>query len=197
MNYLAHVTLALPTPEARLGALLGDFARGLDVERLPPAIRQGLDEHRAVDRYFDSAPEVRAAERLFPTELKRFAGILIDVFVDHALVRHWEALRPAHVGDDSLGEVTASLYGALDTYAALLPPRLQHVAPYLVRDDWLAGYGSLANIERALQGLARRFRRPTPLAEGIAVLRAQPEAFDELAFAVFPRCVQWARGELG
>jgi len=193
LNYLAHVTLALPTPEARLGSLLGDFARGLAVERLPREVREGLEEHRAVDRFFDAAPEVRAAHGMFPPELRRFAGIFIDVFVDHALARHWERLRPAHIGDAPLADVTASLYGALQDYADLLPPRLCEVAPYMIRDDWLAGYGELANIERALHGLARRLRRPSPLADGIRVLREHTARFDELAFAVFPRSVAWAR----
>jgi acyl carrier protein phosphodiesterase len=188
------VTLAAPTGEARLGALLGDFARGLDLGGLPAAVASSLAEHRAVDRFFDAQPEVQAAHSHFPPALRRFAGILIDVFVDHALVRHWEQLRPPHVGEASLHDVTASLYRALEDHASLLPPRLAQVAPLMIRDDWLAGYGALANVERALAGLARRLRRPTPLAEGIEVLRARTEVFDELAFTVFPRTVTWARG---
>ena len=43
MNYLAHATLAEPSDEARLGAILGDFARGLDEAALPADVC-GSDE---------------------------------------------------------------------------------------------------------------------------------------------------------
>lgn len=193
MNYLAHVALAEASDEARLGALLGDFARGLDVAALPLAARRGLEEHRAADVWFDAQPEVRAARARFPPELRRVAGILVDVFLDHVLVRHWPRLCPAHLAGAPLAEVTTSLYRALERHAALLPPRLAHVAPAMARDDWLASYGALENVERALAGLARRLRRPTPLASGIAVLRADLAAFEALGFDVFPRAVEWAR----
>ena len=60
MNYLAHVTLAEPTEAARLGALLGDFGRGLDVESLPADMRFALYEHRALDQWFDDHPRPAA-----------------------------------------------------------------------------------------------------------------------------------------
>ena len=87
MNYLAHAALAEPSDEARLGALLGDFARGLDEAALPEATRYALLEHRALDRWFDAREDVRAARAWFPPELRRFAGILIDVFVVLLLLR--------------------------------------------------------------------------------------------------------------
>ena len=54
MNYLAHAALAEPSDEARLGAILGDFARGLDEAALPADTHYALLEHRALDRWFDA-----------------------------------------------------------------------------------------------------------------------------------------------
>lgn len=186
MNYLAHVTLAEPTDEARLGALMGDFGRGLEVERLPAPMRFALHEHRALDAWFDDHPRVRAERARFPAELRRFAGILLDVFADHVLARRWTELhhRP-------LEEVTGSLYRAFDTYADLLPPRLTDVAPRMAAEDWLRGYGDPDNVRRALEGIARRMRRVTPIARGHAELERRHGEIEACVLEVWPEASRW------
>lgn len=186
MNYLAHAALAEPSDEARLGAILGDFARGLDEAALPADTHYALLEHRALDRWFDAREDVRAARAWFPPELRRFAGILIDVFVDHVLAREWSALGPA-----PLAEVSGSLYRSFETYAHLLPPRLAEVGPRMASQDWLGGYGDRGNIGRALAGIERRMRRETGLAAGIAVLDSHAEPLRELTFRAVPEALVW------
>lgn len=190
MNYLAHATLAEPSDEARLGSLLGDFRRGLELEQFPGDVRYAVHEHVALDAYFDALPEVRALRRSFPAPLVRYGGILIDVFVDHALVRSWDTLIEAR-GGPALVEVTSSLYRALERYASLLPPRLARIAPRIAEDNWLGSYGRIENVERALSGIAARMKRPGPIAEGAAVLRARGPEFDALASSVLPQIQEW------
>lgn len=186
MNYLAHAALAEPSDEARLGAILGDFARGLDEAALPPDVHYALLEHRALDRWFDAREDVRAARAWFPPELRRFAGILIDVFVDHVLANEWGALGPAPLTD-----VSGSLYRSFETYAHLLPPRLAEVGPRMASQDWLGGYGDRDNIGRALAGIERRMRRETGLTAGIAVLDSHAEPLRELTFRAVPEALVW------
>lgn len=188
MNYLAHAALAEPTDDARLGSLLGDFRRGLVPERFPEATRYAIAEHVALDSYFDRLDAVRACRATFPRHLRRFGGILIDVFLDHALTRLWGELMPE---DRAIEDVTSSLYRGVERHAAHLPPRLARVAPSLVGHDWLGGYGDLGNIERALGGIASRLSRPTPLVDGIEVLRERRPEFDELARETVPQVREW------
>lgn len=186
MNYLAHVTLAEPTDEARLGALLGDFGRGLDVASLPASMRFALLEHRALDQWFDDHPRVRAERARFPAELRRFSGILLDVFADHVLARRWVDLHPR-----PMDEVTGSLYRSFETYAHLLPPRLVEVAPRMAADDWLCGYGDRANVRRALEGIARRLRRETPIARGFDELSRRYPEIEACVLEVWPEATRW------
>ena len=53
MNHFAHCVLAQPAEESVVGNLLGDFARGVELAALNPAVRAGLENHRAVDRFTD------------------------------------------------------------------------------------------------------------------------------------------------
>lgn len=187
MNYLAHAAIAEPTDEARLGSILGDFARGLEEDRLPEATRYALLEHRALDRWFDGRDDVRAAREWFPPALRRFAGILVDVFVDHFLVREWEALGP-----EPLADVTASLYRSFERYPDLLPPRLAEVGPRIAAQDWLGGYGERGNVALALAGIERRMRRQTGIEAGLAVLDEREDDLRALTLKVMPEAFAWA-----
>ena len=90
MNYLAHLYLAGPEPEARLGALLGDFVFGQAALADWGALeRREIVIHRRVDRYTDEHPQVVAARRLFAHGRQRYAGIALDVYYDHCLARDW------------------------------------------------------------------------------------------------------------
>ena len=182
MNYLAHITLAEDSDEARLGALLGDFSKGLLPLRLTETMRFALLEHRAIDGWFDSLPEIRGERDHYPPHLRRFAGILTDVFFDHFLVKRWSDLSQV-----PMESITSSLYRALTAYPEALPPRLREVAPSMAEQDWLGSYGDLRNIERALTGIASRFRRPTPLLEGLALLEERATQLEALVLETFPK----------
>lgn len=188
MNYLAHSTLAESSDEARLGSLLGDFSKGLEPERLTPAMRFALEEHRAVDRWFDALPEIRAERLAYPKQLRRFSGILTDVFFDHFLVRRWQDLT-----EEPLPDVTSSLYRALQEHANILPPRLRSIAPSMIEHDWLGSYGDVRNIERALHGIERRMRRDTRIVEGLEVLERRGDEIEALVLRVFPMVVRFTR----
>lgn len=182
MNWLAHLRLAPEAGRTRIGNLAGDFVRGVDVQALHPQIRRGIEQHRAVDRFVDAHPLVRASrERLGPA-LRRFSGVLVDVFYDHFLARDWGAHgdgRPLHV---FVAEVQAELV----RHEALLPPRLQQALPWLRREDWLGSYASLSGIDAILRRMARRSERTQPLAEGCVALRLHYEGLQEDFVAFWP-----------
>lgn len=161
MNYLAHVFLAHEEdgdPDFALGALLGDFAKGVDIDALPEAIAAGVRHHRAVDVFTDAHPAVIEAKRLFAQPLRRFAGIVLDVAFDHFLAADFERWSR-----EPLGVVTTGVYGALQAREHLLPPRLRAVAPRMIRQDWLGGYADPINVRRALAGIGSRMKRDNPL----------------------------------
>ena len=180
MNHLAHLRLAPADPLLRLGNLCGDFVQGIDLATLPEPLRLGVAQHRAVDRFTDAHPIFRRSRERLPPALRRYGGVLIDVFYDHFLARGWDRFgdgRPLRAFADEV-------YADLDTHRAILPPRLQHVAPFMQREDWLVAYADLDGIATALTNMSRRLRRSNPLAEGAAALRTHYEtlASDFAAF---------------
>jgi acyl carrier protein phosphodiesterase len=195
MNYLAHVFLSHDTPEAVTGALLGDFVKGRAAEDWPPRVRDAILLHRAIDRFTDSHPIHRMSCALVSRERRRFAGVLVDVFYDHFLARHW-----ARYCETGLEEFTASVYAVLLPQRASFPERLQRMLPYMAADDWLASYAEIESVDAALNGIARRFRRfprAQVLTTAIEELERDYARFEAHFLAFFPELQQFVAAQQG
>ncbi len=190
MNYLAHAFLAAPQSEAICGALIGDFAKGVDLAALPEGMRAGVIAHRRIDAFTDAHPVVRAARARFEPPLRRFAGIIVDVAFDHFLAADFLAYSK-----QPLSAFTASVYAALDAHEHVLPERLRGVKSRMAEQDWLASYAEIENVGRALAGIGRRLRRANPLGDALGAVVANREALARDFEAFFPQLVRAERGE--
>jgi acyl carrier protein phosphodiesterase len=191
MNYLAHALLSCHSPEAIVGGMLGDFVKGAIPAHYGPEIRAAILAHRAIDRYTDAHELHRASRALISPARRRFAGILVDVFYDHFLVRHW-----ARFSVQPLPQFTQNVYAALQSRHASLPERLQRILPYMAGDDWLGSYGDLDSVHAALHGIARRFRRfprAAALLDGVEELENNYAALEKQFLAFFPQVERFAR----
>lgn len=179
MNYLAHAFLAGAEADAIAGALLGDFVKGTQTDFYPPAIRTAILLHRAIDRYTDRHPVVVASRGIISAPRRRFAGVMIDMFYDHFLARHWSRFSA-----EPLQAFTARVYVALAKHAPTAPERLRRMLPQMQADDWLASYAELDAIDAAIDGIARRLKRTNNLGGGGEELRRNYEAI-ESGFSIF------------
>ncbi|WP_338768956.1 ACP phosphodiesterase [Massilia sp. METH4] len=188
MNYLAHVYLARHDDAAMVGAMLGDFVKANDVAAYPPEIAREITLHRHIDSYTDSHPAVLAAKELFGEGRRRYAGIVLDVFYDHELSRHWERWS-----EEPREALIARFYRALAAHEPMLPPRLQEMLPYLVRQDWLGGYASFAGVEGTIARVSRRLSRNGDLLrDGVQDLVRHRDAIAEGFERFFPDLVRFS-----
>ena len=158
MNWLAHLQLSEPTPEARIGGLLPDLVRGPELEAAAAVFRSGITEHRLIDSFTDRHPVfARSRSRISP-RLRRFSGIIIDVFYDHFLTRHWHDYSAG-----PLPSLLAAFHQDVEGFMEHIPvsarPRLDRM-----RDEgWLESYGTVAGIGLALGRIGRRLKQPVDL----------------------------------
>ena len=190
MNHLAHIFLAGPHAQAQLGGLLGDFWRGAPDPEWPPAVRAGVGLHRKIDVYTDSHPFVVEARRLFVAPLRRYAGILLDMYFDHALARDW-----SRYSDESLAALSTHMLDLVAANATQLPPDLLRFAHYMRNHGLFVGYAQRATIEQALVGISGRLRRANPLAEAGPELWQRTNALDETFARFFPDLIGYARDQ--
>ena len=90
MNHLAHVVLAGPDTDDRLGAFLGDHIKGRTaLETLPAGVARGVRLHRKIDTWSDAHPAVMELRARSGPAWRRHSGIILDVLFDAMLVRNW------------------------------------------------------------------------------------------------------------
>jgi acyl carrier protein phosphodiesterase len=182
MNFLAHLVLAEATPESRLGNLMGDFCQGIDLNSLPVAVQAGIWRHRAVDRFTDTAAEVREAKALFSKARRRFAPVMIDVLFDHLLLRHWH-----HVEQRPYDSLCQQIYQDLWQQRALMPPLMATTVTAIVQHDWFASYQHLDQIGLALDRIASRIRFANQFAGSIDEIRLHYSALNQLFLQFYPK----------
>jgi acyl carrier protein phosphodiesterase len=184
MNYLAHVYLAGKSSESVVGNLLADHVRG-PLDAYPDGVIAGIHNHRAVDAYTDNHPQVAEARRLFQPPLRRYAGIILDVFWDHCLTKRWSA----HT-EQPLAEFATQAYSQLAAYDGYLPPDFVVMRDRLIQLDLLQAYGELSTVDHALLRISQRFCHVNPLPEGGHALRQHYEQLFVHFDAFFPDLVQ-------
>ncbi len=189
MNHLAHLLLAGDDAEAQVGQLLADFVTAGDIAAFAPGIRAGIRAHQRIDSFADSHPVFARARRRLKPPYRRFGGVLLDICFDHFLARCWER----YGGGGSLAGFADRTCRILNDYRDLPPARFRRAVAAMCRDDWLVGYASLAGVDRALQGLSKRFPRANPLASGGTVPRDQHAALEADFQAFFPALAEYAR----
>lgn len=190
MNYLAHLFLSSESPQAVAGAMLGDFVKGSRKDSYPTDIRRGIELHRSIDTFTDAHEIVRDAKRLFSTERRRFAGILLDIFFDHFLAKNW-----SHYSEIELKQFTSQAYENLQRQEEWLTPDLAKVIPLMSREDWLGNYQRIDWVEFTLTRLAKRVRRGEMIATGISELRENYEAFETSFAKFFPELITFVEAE--
>ncbi len=154
MNHFAHLVLARPTVESTVGNLLGDFARGVDLSVLAPAVRAGLDNHRAVDRFTDAHPRVRGMKRAFSPARRRFAGIALDIYFDHLLIRYWDRFYARDL-ETQIGD----FYRRMHEGQSLMPgDHMRRTTRRMIDYDWFGSYRELDAVAGAIDRVAARIR---------------------------------------
>ena len=162
MNYLVHLYLSDPTPECRLGNLMGDFIKGRLENGWDAEILRGIKQHRRVDAFAHQSSVFRRSKARIHDRFGHCKGILVDVFYDHFLARNW-----SHYSATSLEAFARDIYRLLEKNRDILPPGLQRVAPRMIAHNWLVSYREIQTINGVLERISERLSRPNPIALGI------------------------------
>ena len=186
MNWLAHVFLSESTTQFRLGNLLADLVRGADREAMSLDFRRGAACHKAIDAFTDSHPDVHRSRARVDPRFRRFSGVLVDIFYDYLLARHWDEHSQV-----PLREFTAAFYADVRRETLVLPRDAQATLERIMKHDLLGQYRELAGVEQSLRRvstyISQRWRRDYSLDAGVADLRTHEAEFAADFATFFPQ----------
>lgn len=161
MNFLAHALLAGNDPALIVGGVVGDWIKGGLPGMLPGDLARGVALHRAIDSHAETHPAFNQSRARVSTQRRRYAGVLVDVFYDHLLARHW-----ADIHHRPLNEFCAGVYGLIEERMDELPAATHAALRMMAREDWLSSYAEIEGIADVLARMSRRARQPNPLLSG-------------------------------
>lgn len=188
MNFLAHLHLAEQTPESRLGNLLGDFVKGLPWDdRYSTGLWMGIMEHRYVDAFTDDHPAWKQSRDLLPRELRRYAGIVVDIYYDYFLHRHWSKFSDGEEMSVFIEDVHRDLESILDR----APPLAQEAIGALISQNWLTEYASLDGIDRTLHRVSHRSPILSSIFEASEVLSGALPEMEEHFLTFYPELLAY------
>lgn len=184
MNYLAHLALAQNTAHSRIGNLLGDFRRGVDIDSLPAAVHKGLQNHYLVDATTDRHAGVRNLRRLVSPARRRFSGIIADIAFDYFLCHHWSRFMGQNFDD-----FAEDCYNQISEHMHDIPQPMQEAMQRMIHYDWLHAYHSLEGVARAIDRTSERLRFDNRLHGGVEELKLNHAAYEQVFLDLYPLLV--------
>jgi acyl carrier protein phosphodiesterase len=157
VNLLAHFHLAGPDGGLIAGGLEGDYFKGPLRGELPLNLERGIQLHRAIDAYTDGHSLVQQLRREFPPNLRRYAGILIDLSFDHYLSLHWSRFSNVPLADFNTG-----IYRTLAEHEAFLSDGARTMVAHLQEYDILNLYLAWETVPATAKRIGERFKRHNP-----------------------------------
>ncbi|MCC9138262.1 ACP phosphodiesterase [Pontibacter silvestris] len=186
MNFLAHLFLSGDDEELLLGNFIADSVKGKQSEIYAPGIAKGIKLHRLIDTYTDTHPIVAMSKARLRTKYKKFAPVIADIFYDHFLAKQFEHYAPL-----PLAEYADGVYRLIHNHFLLLPPKVQHFFPYMMRQNWLVSYAELEGIGQTLTGLSRRATFESGMETAVEELQENYALYAADFAAFFPELITY------
>lgn len=182
MNHLAHFQLAAGCESLVVGALLGDYLKGPLDGTLPAALERGVRLHRRIDAMTDTDDDLRVLRGRFQGRERRLAGIVLDVFFDHLLTRHWERYAAT-----PLAEFAGDVCMVLENRREWLPSAALRQTRRFVEHRLLQRYGDPAIIDGTLEHIGARLGCADAMTAAIARAWEYLDELDAAFVMVYPR----------
>lgn len=187
MHHLGHIYLAEGPPAFQFGAFIADGIRNPHLAQLPELIQLGVRFHRWVDWQTDRHPAFLAARRLLRPAAGRYAGLIVDLWIDATLGESWEKYT-----SEPLDSFEARFQKeVLDPYWSWLPPSWYDFAEALKKERLLLSFGSYAGMLEHIVRFIRRRSLPLDFTQIQQALIAHQQTLEELLQSFWQEAQGW------
>lgn len=159
---------------------MGDFIKGSQLQHLPDHIALGVRLHRQIDSFTDNHEIVQRLRQAFPRPLRRMSGVVIDIYFDHCLCRHWPTFS-----DTEIEDLLRQFYDELNEQELSIDGRFSQVKAGLLNHAWLINYQEFETCLRAFTSIENRLKGKISFAKDAEAFIVQNEETLENAFLDF------------
>jgi acyl carrier protein phosphodiesterase len=174
MNFLAHIYLSGNNDLIKIGNFMADGIRGKQFKNYPLEVQKGIALHRAIDTFTDAHPVFRKSTKKLHARYHHYAGVIVDVFYDHFLAKNW-----ATYSDENLDGYVADFYPSLNDNAPILSEKTIAFMPYMIKQNWLVSYQTIAGIDKILTQMDSRTKNESKMRFASEELKELYNEFEE------------------
>jgi acyl carrier protein phosphodiesterase len=180
MNFLAHIYLSGNNDLIKIGNFMADGIRGNDYLQFPPEVIKGVLLHRQIDTFTDSHPIYRKSKHRLHSKYGHYSGVIMDILYDHFLAKNW-----SNYSDEKLEDYVANFYISLEKNYTILSEKTKSIMPYMIDQNWLKSYETIAGIEKILFQMDYRTKHRANMQEAVVELQEFYTEFEEEFNAFF------------
>jgi acyl carrier protein phosphodiesterase len=179
MNFLAHIYLSGNNDLIKIGNFMADGIRGNDYLNFPEDVKKGILLHRQIDTFTDSHFVYRKSKHRLHEKYGHYSGVIMDILYDHFLAKNWK-----NYSEEKLEDFVAKFYKSLEINFQILTDKTKSILPYMIDQNWLASYATIAGIEKILFQMDYRTKHRANMQEAIVELQEFYIEFED-EFTIF------------
>ncbi|MCY7410964.1 MAG: ACP phosphodiesterase [Chitinophagales bacterium] len=153
MNHLAHLYLSRTSEKLMVGNFIADAVKGKKFQEYETEISKGIVMHRAIDTFTDAHVLVSHSKSFFRARYGLYSPVIIDLVYDHFLAKNF-----GNYSNEPLNIFCDRCYKVFEKYFSVMPPRNQHLFPYMQKENWLLSYAQVEGIKKSLTAISRRIK---------------------------------------
>ena len=173
MNFLAHIYLSGDNELMKIGNFMADGIRGHDYLNFPEEVKNGIILHRYIDTFTDAHPIYRQSKHRLHQKYGHYSGVIMDILYDHFLAKNWIIYS-----EIPLENYVANFYQSLEKNYTVLTEKTKKIMPYMIEQNWLASYATIAGIEFILFQMDYRTKHKANMQEAVVELQQFYEEFE-------------------
>ena len=173
MNFLAHIYLSGDNELMKIGNFMADGIRGHDYLNFPEEVKNGIILHRYIDTFTDAHPIYRQSKHRLHQKYGHYSGVIMDILYDHFLAKNWIIYS-----EIPLENYVANFYQSLEKNYTVLTDKTKKIMPYMIEQNWLASYATIAGIELILFQMDYRTKHKANMQEAVVELQQFYEEFE-------------------
>ena len=189
VNFIAHIHLSGARPGVMVGNFIADLIAPKDFENFPSDIQKGVLLHRHIDSFTDNHESNRQVLEIMYPRHRKYARVLLDIYYDYFLIRHWSAYSSV-----DFIETCDWTYTQLRKYLTLLPHEANEYVMNLLNRRWLAhAYSDIEGLERTFYYLKKRTSRPEYIEGASNTLLKNHAEIDNTFLTFYPQVIESTR----
>jgi len=186
LNYLSHIYLSGESEEIILGNFIGDYVKGQQFLNYPDNVAKGIVLHRHIDSFTDSHPVIIECIVKLRPAFGKYAGIVIDIFLDHFLAVNWRSYS-----FEKLSAFTKRFHAVILANFFQLPSPVKLFVPFLIQHKRLQSYESFEGVEKTLRIMARHTSLPAETEFALQILEEEYLFFNDAFNTFFPQIIDF------